>query len=289
MDVFTWQDYVVSLAMAAPAGALRNIRSVMKALPSHRLAIAGHIVAEAAELALWHFSRRAELRLGSKRSQDFVSEADMAVERLIRDRLQQHFPADNVVGEELGGELGQGANWVIDPIDGTANFLRGSPLWGVSLGLLEGQSPVMGVVALPVLTELLAAETGQGVFSQGQPFVRDSRFDEVKIVSLGDSADDRLQDAAAFYQGLRGAEWSVECYRCTTVGMMFAAKGLIDGHLQRRTTLWDIAGGLVICAEAGLEVVHAFRDGDLRHMSVAAGTASLLEAVRPLWPDLQPR
>ncbi|WP_413725824.1 inositol monophosphatase family protein [Sodalis sp. RH16] len=260
----------------------------MTALPSHRLAIAEHIVAEAAELALWHFSRRAELRLDSKRSQDFVSEADMAVERLIRDRLQQHFPDDNVVGEELGGELGPGANWVIDPIDGTANFLRGSPLWGVSLGLLEGQKPVLGVVALPVLTELLAAETGQGVFSKGQPFVRDSRFDEVKMVSLGDSADDRLPDAAAFYQGLRGAEWSVECYRCTTVGMLFAAKGLIDGHLQRRTTLWDIAGGLVICAEAGLEVTHAFRDGDIRHMSVAAGTASLLDDVRPLWPNLQP-
>ncbi|WP_213990198.1 inositol monophosphatase family protein [Sodalis sp. dw_96] len=260
----------------------------MNPLPSHRLAIAGQIVAEAAELALWHFSRRAGLQLNSKRSQDFVSEADMAVERLIRDRLQQHFPADNVVGEELGGELGQAASWVIDPIDGTANFLRGSPLWGVSLGLLEGQKPVMGVVALPVLNELLAAETGQGVFSQGRPFARDSRFAEVKMVSLGDSADDRLTDAAAFYQGLRRAEWSVECYRCTTVGMVFAAKGLVDGHLQRRTTLWDIAGGLVICAEAGLEVTHAFRDGNIRYMSVAAGTASLMEAVRPLWPDLRP-
>ncbi len=260
----------------------------MNQLPSDRLAVAGQIVAEAAELALWHFLRRADLTLSSKRSQDFVSGADMAVERLIRDRLRRHFPTDNVIGEELGGELAQAASWVIDPIDGTANFLRGSPLWGVSLGLLERQKPVLGVVALPVLNELLSAEIHQGVFSEGQPFQRDNRYDEVRIVSLGDSADDRLEDAAAFYQGLRRAEWSVECYRCTTVGMIFAAKGLVDGHLQRRTTLWDIAGGLVICAEAGLDVTYGFRDGDIRHMSVAAGTASLMDAVRPLWPGQQP-
>jgi len=260
----------------------------MNPLPSHRLAVAGQIVAEAAELALWHFSRREELTLNSKRVQDFVSDADMAVERLIRDRLKRHFPDDNVIGEELGGELSQAANWVIDPIDGTANFLRGSPLWGVSLGLLEQQKPVIGVVALPVLKEQLAAETGKGLFRNGQPFYRDNRFDEVRILSLGDSADDRLEDAAAFYKELRRAEWSVECYRCTTVGMVLAAKGIIDGHVQRRVSLWDIAGGLVICAEAGLEVTHAFRDGNLRHMSVAAGTASLMAAVRPLWPDLQP-
>ncbi|XBS70178.1 inositol monophosphatase family protein [Acerihabitans sp. KWT182] len=260
----------------------------MNPLPSRRLAVAGEIVAEAAELALWHYSRRAELRPDSKRSQDFVSEADRAVERLVRERLRRHFPDDNIIGEELGGELGQDANWVIDPIDGTANFLRGSPLWGVSLGLLQGSRPVLGVVALPVLKEQLAAEIGQGIFSQGRPFARDNRFDEVRMVSLGDSADDRLADAAAFYQGLRRAEWSVECYRCTTVGMIFAAKGQVDGHLQRRTTLWDIAGGLAICAEAGLDVTHAFHNGDIRHMSVAAGTASLLKAVHPLWPDLQP-
>lgn len=256
---------------------------------SERLAIAGRIVAEAAELALWHFSRRGDLALNSKRSQDFVSEADMAVERLIRDRLRRSFPADNVIGEELGGELGPSASWVIDPIDGTANFLRGSPLWGISLGLLVERQPVIGVIALPVLGELLAAETGQGLFRDGRPFTRDNRFDEVHIVSLGDSADDVLADASAFYQGLRRAQWSVECYRCTTVGMVSAAKGVVDGHLQRRTTLWDIAGGLVICAEAGLEVSHDFYNGDIRHMSVAAGTPSLMRAVKPLWPDLRPR
>jgi len=278
---------------------------MMKTEISDRLRIASHIAAEAAELAMSFFARRSEIDVSSKRTQDFVSEADVAVETFIRQRLQQHFPNDPIIGEEMGGQLSDGACWVIDPIDGTSNFLRGSPLWGVSLGLVERHRPVMGVVVLPVLNELFAAESGRGIFLNGmpfsrdnrfadiflngKPFSRDNRFADVQVLSLGDSADDQLGEASAFYRGLREADWSVHCYRCTTVGMVFAAKGLIDGHLQRRTTLWDIAGGAVLCQEAGLETVVNFGSEGIRHLSVAVGTSNLMATVRPLWPDLSPR
>ena len=151
----------------------------------------------------------------------------------------------------------------------------------------------MGIVALPVLNDLFAAESGKGIFLNDKPFRRDDRFEDVQIVSLGDSADDKLDEASAFYQGIRAADWSVHCYRCTTVGMVFAAKGIIDGHLQRRTTLWDIAGGVVLCQEAGLDTVVHFAgtagNENYRHMSVATGTPSLMAAVGPLWPDFAPR
>src|SRR5471032_3281813 len=255
---------------------------------SVRLAKASQIAAQAAELALGYFNRRDEIQVSSKKVQDFVSQADVAVEQFIRAQLAEHFPQDAIIGEELGGTLTDAACWVIDPIDGTSNFLRGSPLWGVSLGLVEGRKPVIGVVALPVLNEQFAAESGKGIFLNAQPFTRDNRFGDVQILSLGDSSDDRLDDAASFYQGLRAADWSVQCYRCTTVGMVFAAKGVIDGHLQRRTTLWDIAGGAVLCQEAGLETVVSFGDEGIRGLSVATGTAGLMSTVRTLW-DLQPR
>ena len=261
---------------------------------SARLATASQIAAQAAELALGFFNRRDSIGVSSKRTQDFVSEADVAVEQFIRSQLAQHFPGDAVIGEEMGGVLTDAACWVIDPIDGTSNFLRGSPLWGVSFGLVENKKPLMGIVALPVLNALFAAESGEGIFLNGQPFRRDDRFEDVQIVSLGDSSDDRLDEASAFYQGLRAADWSVHCYRCTTVGMVFAAKGIIDGHLQRRTTLWDIAGGAVLCQEAGLETVVKFAktaegSDNYRHMSVATGTVNLLSAVSPLWPPFDPR
>lgn len=261
---------------------------------SGRLAVASKIAAQAAELALGFFNRRDTIEVSSKRTQDFVSEADVAVEQFIRSQLAQHFPQDAIIGEELGGVLTDAACWVIDPIDGTSNFLRGSPLWGVSLGLVEQKKPVLGIVALPVLNDLFAAESGKGIFLNGKPFRRDDRFGDVQIVSLGDSSDDKLDEASAFYRGLRAADWSVHCYRCTTLGMVFAAKGIIDGHLQRRTTLWDIAGGAVLCQEAGLDTVVKFStlpDGtdNYRHMSVAAGTPNLMSAVAPLWPDFDPK
>src|SRR5476649_3071367 len=255
---------------------------------SARLAKASQIAAHAAELALDYFNRRDEIQVSSKKVQDFVSQADVAVETFIRAQLAEYFPHDAIIGEELGGDLTDAPCWVIDPIDGTSNFLRGSPLWGVSLGLVENKKPVIGVVALPVLNELLAAESGKGIFHNGKPFRRDDRFGDVQIVSLGDSSDDKLDEASAFYRGLRAAEWSVHCYRCTTIGMVFAAKGIIDGHLQRRTTLWDIAGGAVLCQEAGLQTVVRFTDEGIRGLSVAAGTAGLMSTVRTLW-DLQPR
>jgi len=255
---------------------------------SVRLAKASQIAAQAAELALGYFNRRDDIQISSKKVQDFVSQADVAVEQFIRAQLAEHFPQDAIIGEELGGALTDAACWVIDPIDGTSNFLRGSPLWGVSLGLVEAKKPVIGVVALPVLNEQFAAESGHGIFRNGLPFVRDSRFGDVQIVSLGDSSDDKLDEAAAFYQGLRAADWSVQCYRCTTIGMVFAAKGITDGHLQRRTTLWDIAGGAVLCHEAGLETVVSFGSESIRDLSIAAGTSGLMATVRALW-DLKPR
>lgn len=260
------------------------INNVMSA----RLAIASQIAAEAAALALGYFNRRDDIQVSSKKVQDFVSQADVAVEQFIRSQLAEHFPQDAIIGEELGGVLTDAACWVIDPIDGTSNFLRGSPLWGVSLGLVEDKKPLIGVVVLPVLDEHFAAESGKGIFRNGQTFVRDSRFGDVQIVSLGDSSDDKLDEAAAFYQGLRAADWSVQCYRCTTVGMVFAAKGITDGHLQRRTTLWDIAGGAVLCQEAGLETVVSFGSPSIRDLAVAAGTPGLMATVRALW-DLKPR
>jgi myo-inositol-1(or 4)-monophosphatase len=255
---------------------------------SSRLVKASQIAAQAAELALSYFNRRDGIQVSSKKVQDFVSQADVAVEQFIRAQLAKHFPHDGIIGEEMGGVLTDATCWVIDPIDGTSNFLRGSPLWGVSLGLVEHKKPVIGVVALPVLNEQFAAESGKGIFRNGQPFVRDGRFGDVRIVSLGDSSDDKLDEAAQFYQGLRAADWSVQCYRCTTVGMVFAAKGITDGHLQRRTTLWDIAGGAVLCQEAGLETVVSFGSENIRDLAVAAGTPGLMAIVRPLW-DLQPR
>ena len=250
-----------------------------------RLEKAVAVIEEAMEMALGFFETRATIATGAKGFQDFVTEADTSVERLVRERLAEAFPGEAVVGEEMGG-VGGDAYWIIDPIDGTANFLRGSPLWGISLGHVTDGRPDLGVVALPVFGEVYSAADGTGLRRNGAALARSAPPGDVRVVSLGDSAKDDIAEIGALHTGLREAGWVVEALHTTSVSLVFAARGIFDGHLQKITTLWDIAGGAVLAREAGLEVRIGTRPGsDIPW--IAAGTTQLLDATAALWPEMQ--
>ncbi len=163
---------------------------------NQRLDRAAGIIEEAMGLALRFFEARGSIATRTKGFQDFVSEADTAVERLVRDRLAAAFPGETVLGEEMGG-IADDAYWIIDPIDGTANFLRGSPLWGISLGFVRNGVPEIGVVAMPVFQEIYSAAEGTGLLLNGKPLARDVPFKEVQVMSLGDSASADAAEVAA--------------------------------------------------------------------------------------------
>ncbi|MCM2293909.1 myo-inositol-1-monophosphatase [Allorhizobium sp. BGMRC 0089] len=222
--------------------------------PASRLQQATIIVREAAGLAKYYFERRGTLETETKSGpQDFVSEADKAVETLIRQRLAEAFPGEMVLGEEFGGTATRHC-WIIDPIDGTSNFLRGLPLWGISLGYIAEGEPVLGVIALPVLGDYLAGEVGAGVYLNDMPFSRPDHLVDIRLISLGDSVNDDLDQVAEEHLFWRRRGWTVECYHSTSVALAFAAQGRLDGHIQLVTTLWDIAGGAAICRAAGMRV-----------------------------------
>ncbi|XUY28946.1 inositol monophosphatase family protein [Agrobacterium sp. rho-8.1] len=252
---------------------------------SHRLEQAVTIVEEAVALAMRFFEARDAIAARAKGFQDFVSEADTAVEKLVRDRLAVAFPGQTVLGEEMGG-IADDAYWIIDPIDGTANFLRGSPFWGISLGFVRNGRPELGVVAVPVLGDIYAAAEGTGLLLNGKQCLRRVSFEDVRVMSLGDSASADAQEIAALNVGLRHAGWVVESIRSTSLGLAFAARGIFDGHLQKLTTMWDIAGGAVLAREAGLDVRIGIR-GDSDIPWVAAATPTLMAATEDLWPDIR--
>ncbi|NTF34628.1 inositol monophosphatase family protein [Rhizobium skierniewicense] len=249
---------------------------------NHRLKQAVSIVEEAVVLAMRFFEARDAIAARAKGFQDFVSEADTAVERLVRDRLAVAFPGQTVLGEEMGG-IADDAYWIIDPIDGTTNFLRGSPFWGISLGFVRNGRPELGVVAIPVLGDIYAAAEGTGLLLNGQKCPRSISFEDVRVMSLGDSASADAQEIASLNVGLRHAGWVVESIRSTSLGLAFAARGIFDGHL---TTMWDIAGGAVLAREAGLDVRIGKR-GDSDIPWVAAATPTLMAATEDLWPDIR--
>ncbi|MBT9369913.1 inositol monophosphatase family protein [Rhizobium sp. CSW-27] len=252
---------------------------------SGRLARATAIIEEAMGLALRFFEARDTIATRAKGFQDFVSEADTAVERLVRERLATAFPGETVLGEEMGGVADEGY-WIIDPIDGTANFLRGSPLWGISLGFVRQGRPDLGIVAIPVFGDVYAAADGTGLLVNGKPFSRHVPFEAVQVMSLGDSAAADAGEVAALNVGLRHAGWVVESIRSTSIGLAFAARGIFDGHLQKLTTMWDIAGGVVLAREAGLDVRIGTR-GDSGIPWVAAATPALMAAAAGAWPEIE--
>ncbi len=236
---------------------------------------AAEIVKIASAEALRYFSERTRLAVETKAGpRDFVSTADRAIETRVRELLAERFPGEAVVGEEDGGEAAE-RYWIVDPIDGTSNFLAGSPLWGVSLGFVEGGVPVAGAIAAPCLGELLAGAAGAGVTRNGTPFERHVAVEGLGLVSLGDSPGEDLDAAIALQRRLRARDWIVESFHCTSVSMLFAALGRFEGHIQPVTTMWDIAGGAAICRELGLQV--EIRIGPDGSYGIWAGTQALLQ------------
>jgi myo-inositol-1(or 4)-monophosphatase len=246
-----------------------------------RLRHATAIVEAAGEIARRLFQQRTQLAMHAKGPRDFVSEADLAVERVIRERLGSAFPGESVLGEELGGELAPTC-WLVDPIDGTANFLRGSPLWGISLGLVVDGEPVVGAIHYPILGMSIGAALGLGLVCNGLPMRREVPFPEVRAVAMGENAHWDAAEIAQLSQTLRQHDWSVASYRCATIGLGFAALGYVDGYLERHTSLWDIAASIDLCREAGLET-HVDGVAKPAGMDVMVGTRALVDVVTPLW------
>ncbi|MEM5461140.1 myo-inositol-1(or 4)-monophosphatase [Paraburkholderia sp. BL6669N2] len=249
-----------------------------------RLQTAISIIEEAGTTALAFFKERQALAASSKGPMDFVSEADMSVEQWIREHIASAWPDDAVVGEELGGEMAS-QFWIVDPIDGTANFLRGSPLWGIALAFVADGEPEVGVIHYPVLHMTLAAATGEGMIVNGQPFARSVPFPDIRVAAIGTNVHWDTAETAMLEAGMKQHQWAVTGYRCATIGLGFAALGYVDGYFECHTSFWDLAAGAVLCREAGLQV--AFDGERVRHgMRIAVGTSPLMDAVRPFWSAL---
>lgn len=188
-----------------------------------------------------------------KGAQDFLTEADGATERFMRDRLAREFPGEAVLGEELGGEAdGAGPLWVLDPIDGTANFARGADRWCVSIGMvLEGRA-ALGAIARQAPAELFAAARGCGATLNGTPIRPAGTTDITRaLVEIGWSL---RRPAAAYTRMLaRAMDLGIgtRCGGSGALGIVETACGRLDGYLELHINAWDTAAALAIAREAG--------------------------------------
>jgi histidinol-phosphatase len=210
--------------------------------------------------------RAEDLQVQTKPDRTPVTEADHAVESAVRERLAAARPDDQVVGEELGSTGGAGSRrWVIDPIDGTASYLRGMPTWSTLIALQDDGHELVGVVSMPALGLRWWASRGAGAWAGERRLAvsRVSELDDAQLCWSGIESWDEVGRPEAILALCR------RCWRTRGVGdawqYMLVAEGAAEVALDPAVSLWDLAAVKLIVEEAG------GRFTDLAGVTTAAG------------------
>jgi histidinol-phosphatase len=197
-----------------------------------------------------------ELTVTAKHDRTLVTQADTGVEERLRSRIGAAFPGHGVLGEEFGSEAGDGeTRWIIDPIDGTHNFVRGIPIWATLLAVERAGELVAAVVSAPALGQRWHAALGAGAATRdvsGERPIRVSRVDDLGNAQLVFSTLDSMQRAG---HGDALARLARDAWRDRGLGDFWGyclvAQGAAEVMLERGPTLWDLAAPALIVREAG--------------------------------------
>jgi len=217
------------------------------------LAFALAVAADAAKLVA---AGRGTADVREKERADLVTDVDEASERLIVGRIRERFPDDAVVAEEsAAAAVLSGRRWIVDPVDGTANFVHGHPFVAVSIGLVDDEGPAVGVVHAPFLGEVYHAVRGGGAFLNGRP-IRVSgveRFAE-SLLATGFPFKQGKGDLDAYMGLVADAVRSTHDVRragSAALDLAFTAAGRVEGFFEIGLAPWDVAAGILLVTEAG--------------------------------------
>ena len=216
--------------------------------PDLRLAL--ELADAADEITLRHF-QSATLAVRTKIDMSPVSEADEAVERVLRERLARERPGDGIVGEEFGTTGSSARRWVLDPIDATANYVRGIPIYGTLIALVENDRPTAGVISSPAISRRWWASRGAGAFCNGRS-MHVSRIDTVENAHIAYAS---VKDWERYDLGEPFLALMRRCTRARGFGdfwmHMLVAEGAIEIAVEPEVAPWDMAAVQIIVEEAG--------------------------------------
>ncbi len=195
---------------------------------------------KASKILIRDFGEIENLQVSKKGPTDFVTNSDLKTEKIIIEELKKAKPNYSILSEENGTENNRDKDntWIIDPIDGTVNFLHGIPHFAISIALRSKNELISGLIYDPIKNEMFYAEKNNGAF-----------FNNQRIrVSKKNDLDDCL-----FCTGERNFETDIPFRKsgCAALDMAYVASGRYDGYFQNNLNLWDIAAGIVLVKEAG--------------------------------------
>jgi len=231
---------------------------------AHEVEAAVDAARAGAAVLLHHWERLGKEDADLKARNDWVSLADRDSERAIVSSLRDRFPNDSILGEEGSAiQAGSGRTWIIDPLDGTSNYLQHFPVWSVSIGLRSDDEIIAGVIYEPLREMVYTAERGAGAFRNGRR-MRISEQTAVEGSFLATGFPFRAQQYVALYcsifQDVISISKGVRRAGSAALDLAYTADGVFDGFFELHLAPWDVAAGSLMVTEAG-GVVSDFSGG----------------------------
>ena len=202
------------------------------------------------------FGEIENLQVSSKGPGDFVTSADKRTEKILIEELQKAHPEYGIVTEETGiiNKFNTKNRWIIDPIDGTFNFMNGIPQFAISVGYEEENEIKCGVIFNPISNEFFCAEKGNGAYLNNTRIrvSNQKKISDALIVTGGPKGSSKTKDKIfSEYIKISKSVANVRKFGSAALDMAYVACGRFDGYWQRELNYWDIAAGIIILKEAG--------------------------------------
>ena len=202
------------------------------------------------------FGEIENLQVSTKAPGDFVSSADKKTEKILIDELRKAHPEYGIVTEESGiiNKSNTKNRWIIDPIDGTLNFLNGIPQFAISIGYEENYEIKCGIIFNPITNEMFFAEKGNGAFLNNSRIrvSNKKRIEDALLVTGGPKQSSKIKEKIfQEYVDISKKVSNVRKFGSAALDMAYVASGRFDGFWQRELNYWDIAAGIIIIKEAG--------------------------------------
>lgn len=245
-----------------------------------RAVLCKQVIVSAGELVLRGFQANIGHKFEMKGPQDYLTETDAASEALIRQMISDHFPDDGFLGEEGGGEVTD-RQWVVDPIDGTANFARGIPHFCISIAYSENGVTEIGAIYSPVQNELYFAQRGKEATLNGKPLKVSStqRYDAASV-EMGWSGRVPNETYLQAVGNLLDIGTNVRRAGSGAMALAYVADGRSDAYVELHMNSWDCLAGLLLVEEAGGVVCPFMEIGTLATGgAVLASTPAIADGV----------
>jgi histidinol-phosphatase len=250
-----------------------------------------HQLADAADQISMARFGAIDLKIETKPDLTPVSDADKSVEEKLRNLISKYSPSDSIIGEEFGHDGGSNREWILDPIDGTKNFVRGVPFWGTLIGLRVDGEMTTGMVSAPAIGRRWFGATGLGSFLQtktnsfqSERKLQVSKVSNLEDAYLGYSSQDRWakQSQEQEFEKLLKKVWRARGFGDFMIHMM-VAEGAIDLSMEPSLALWDMAALIPIIKEAGGTVTSLTNGNALVDMSMVTTNGLLHEQTLKLF------